>query len=204
MTPLKAFVRPVLTLSKAQFSEACISLGKKIIKIGEPDLVVVVPRAGIFIWNELSIQPDFIGVKAVQLRTQRPFTKHKGKRVVKWILTRLPRKANNFLRHLETTARELKYLFSTSIESRAIDCNKETLNAIIAAEKIVVIDDAIDSGVSIKSIIDFISLNNPLAAVHVAVITTTFRNPAVSADVSLYDRTIIRFPWAEDYANTEN
>lgn len=66
--------------------------------------------------------------------------------------------------------------------------------------EILLIDDAIDSGDTLKAIIDALKIANPDATVSTAVITETTSQPRVRANYTLYrNRTLIRFPWANDY-----
>lgn len=204
MKPFSSLFRPVLTLSGAQFHDACALLGDRINELCSPDLIVVVPRAGDFIWGELKKIPAFEEVNVVQIKAQRGFTKHKSKGLIKPVLVRLPRAINNFLRHLEATVRELMFYLRGPGVSRFLEYEDGVVDCVVKAKRIVIIDDAIDSGVSIKNIREFLSQKNPLATIHVAVITTTFEEPLVFADISLYDRQIIRFPWAEDYDSPQN
>lgn len=199
MIKLDVLFRPVVTLSSLQFNNVCMSLGEKIIEISKPDLIVVVPRAGVFIWEELKSLPDFADVAVVHIKAQRLLTKHKSNSRVKHLFARLPRRINDFLRYFESSARELLFSLRGPRASRSLVYDESVVDSIVNSNRIVIIDDAIDSGESINSIFEFIKSINTLAKVHIAVITTTFSDPIVRADISLYDRQIIRFPWAVDY-----
>lgn len=204
MKPFSSLFRPVLTLSRAQFQEVCGSLGDRIVELCSPDLIVVVPRAGDFIWEELKKIPVFEGVNVVKIKAQRRLTKHKSKGFIKPVLVKFPRSINNLLRHLESIVRELMFYLRGPGVSPLLEYEDGVVDCVVKAKRIVVIDDAIDSGVSIKSILEFLKQKNALATIHVAVITTTFEEPLVCADISLYDRQIIRFHWAEDYDAPKN
>ena len=70
----------------------------------------------------------------------------------------------------------------------------------IESPKILVIDDAIDSGDTLFAIAKTLRKTNEKAIVRIAVMTETTSNPRIRADYSLYkNKTLIRFPWATDY-----
>ena len=67
-------------------------------------------------------------------------------------------------------------------------------------KKILIIDDAIDSGDTLSAIVETLKKTNPKAKVATAVLTETTKNPAIRADYTLYrNQTLIRFPWSNDY-----
>ena len=66
--------------------------------------------------------------------------------------------------------------------------------------KILVIDDAIDSGDTLFAIATTLKDMNPDARIDIAVMTETTRHPRIRANYTLYrNRTLIRFPWSNDY-----
>ena len=65
---------------------------------------------------------------------------------------------------------------------------------------ILVIDDAIDSGDTLSAIASTLRHRNPEATVCIAVMTETTADPCIRANYALYrNRTLIRFPWSNDY-----
>lgn len=65
--------------------------------------------------------------------------------------------------------------------------------------KILIVDDAIDSGTTATSVRNAISSLNPDAEIRIAVITVTQPYSLKFADFYLYgDGTLIRFPWSID------
>ena len=66
--------------------------------------------------------------------------------------------------------------------------------------EILIIDDAIDSGDTLSAIVESLRKTNPDTSIITAVITETTLHPRVRADYTLYrNRTLIRFPWSNDY-----
>lgn len=68
------------------------------------------------------------------------------------------------------------------------------------APEVLVVDDAIDSGDTLFSVINSLKEVNPAARVRVAVVTVTTDHPRAEADFSIYhNKTLVRFPWSSDY-----
>ena len=65
--------------------------------------------------------------------------------------------------------------------------------------KVLLVDDAIDSGATLLLIKQYLLNEFPDIDVKIAVITVTTRHPLVMADYYRYNnRTLIRFPWSND------
>ena len=68
-----------------------------------------------------------------------------------------------------------------------------------AGKSVLVVDDAVDSGNTLLSVVKGIRIAAPDAEVHNAVMTQTFPKPVIEPDVALWnDGTLIRFPWSKD------
>lgn len=68
------------------------------------------------------------------------------------------------------------------------------------APEVLIIDDAIDSGNTLAAVSGALRKENPHVATTVAVITETTPTSRMRADFTIYhDRTLIRFPWSNDY-----
>lgn len=65
-------------------------------------------------------------------------------------------------------------------------------------KRILIIDDCIDTGWTLKLIKEYLENNFPDNEIKIAVFTTAHRRPIIKADFQLYNRTLIRFPWAYD------
>lgn len=77
------------------------------------------------------------------------------------------------------------------------------LRALLHAEpqpKVLIVDDAVDSGATLQSVVEAVRREAPCAEVRAAVLTVTRRNPLITPDYTLWnDRTLLRFPWSNDY-----
>lgn len=73
------------------------------------------------------------------------------------------------------------------------------LPPISGAARILVVDDAVDSGATLLGVVNAAKAAVPLADVRSAVITQTTTAPMTAPDYTLYnDKTLIRFPWSLD------
>lgn len=132
---------------------------------------------------------------------QRPSTRCKGG-IVSKMLRHLPTPTLNLMRMAESQMLELRHRESTPDSLPTVEL-PEGLNNILRgtpSPRILVIDDAIDSGDTLCAILNTLRKTNPETGIKTAVITQTTARPRIRADFSLYhNRTLIRFPWSEDY-----
>jgi len=77
------------------------------------------------------------------------------------------------------------------------------LEAALAANpnaSVLVVDDAIDTGSTLKAVNAFIARCAPQARLRSAVIVRTTDNPVVQPDITLYTHVLCRFPWSHDFS----
>ena len=65
-------------------------------------------------------------------------------------------------------------------------------------KKILVVDDAIDSGETMYIIREYLKTLNDNNDIKYCVCTTTYKNPIIVPNYTVYNRIILRFPWAFD------
>ena len=74
------------------------------------------------------------------------------------------------------------------------------VEAVSKADRILIVDDAIDSGRTMKRVVDAIRSVAADKKLAIAVITVTKPQPLVRADYKLYDGgVLVRFPWSKDF-----
>lgn len=136
---------------------------------------------------------------------QRPSTKKKGGRVGT-LLKKLPYRMLNLMRMAESRLLELKNRHSAhqsvreSVHMVELPDSLRSLLKEKDTPEILIIDDAIDSGHTLSAIIRSLKEMNPKVQTKAAVITETTPSPCLRADYKIYrDRTLIRFPWSNDY-----
>lgn len=132
---------------------------------------------------------------------QRPSSKRKEGRAGA-LLKKLPTGLLDLLRMAE--ARLLSFSDSVAGKKELPDVEIGLkLQGVLRQKKnpeILLIDDAIDSGKTLSAIAATFKKINPSVRISVAVITVTTASPLMNADYALYrNRTLIRFPWSNDY-----
>ncbi|MCM1489397.1 MAG: phosphoribosyltransferase domain-containing protein [Muribaculum sp.] len=134
------------------------------------------------------------------VRKQRSSTKRKGGRVSA-ILKRLPYWMLDLMRIVESEVLSFRHRFSNYHPS-PVEI-PEVLKRLLKTLKnpgILVIDDAIDSGDTLYAVVQTLKKVNPSVEVKVAVITVTTKSPRMVPDYYIYNnRTLIRFPWSNDF-----
>lgn len=177
----------VMSLSQSRFAQTCRDLAQVVAASGfVPDLVVGIKTGGEYV--ALSMLPEFHGARYEAVELHRPSTSRK-----RWVrhLAFLPtwmldamRMAEAWLLHAHSRKRE--------ISSVALQPDTE-------ARRVLVVDDAVDSGITLKSVLHSVAQAMPQAQVRSAVITVTTQDPAVVPDYAiLREQTLVRFPWSLD------
>lgn len=182
----------VTTLNKSAFEAACREL-EKVCRGFEPDLVAGIASGGVYV-AELMLA----GVKHCAVGCRRPSSKAKDSHSALWrIVRRMPLWLRDMLRRAE--ARMLARRSKPTLPEARIDV--EDRAAIKSATRILIVDDAVDSGATMKTVSDILRQINPQAQIATASITVTTRNPLVSPDYRLFaDLRLIRFPWSKDFS----
>lgn len=168
----------------------------------EPDLVVGIERGGAEIARVMSAESR---LPLVTLRIQRPSTskKNRGADILRGVLRRSPRWAADILRQIEDWWLRRKHTASPPAFDDAHDLDvrgdSELLNR---ATCTLIVDDAIDSGSTLAMASDFVAGRSAATSTLVRAVVARTRPPqaqAVSPEVVLHERVLVRFPWALDY-----
>lgn len=195
----------VITLSDGAVEWQGRELAKKITDACPEgfDLMVGVRRGGVFVadavWRSL---PDGFCVNIVNVTMQRPGTRGKGAKLAA-VLGNVPLWMLNGARIVESHWLKLRDRMKRDKERhsrRQMTISTGTLPPLKAYPRLLLIDDAIDSGATLAAVIKGLRENYGPIEVKVAVITVTTDAPKVEADFCMYhDHTLIRFPWSIDY-----
>lgn len=177
----------ILDLDIKHFSELCHNLEAKVQSDNfSPDIVIEIPRGGLrmrpYIYSD--IDHDIVTL----IRPE----KGQLKRMLKSIIKIAPRRLNNFLRILEAKwlVTRTKHMTTTEVLIPDLPIN---------AKRALIIDDAVDSGATLKAIVDKFADKKPEIEIRTAVITVTGDNPSYKPDYYLFnDSSLIRTPWALD------
>lgn len=183
----------VITLTPRLFQEHCRQLQEQA-RAFDPDLILTVARGGDFLGQHM-----FTGVHHVSVRCQRPSTASKG-RWLKTISRQLPLWVRNLMR-----CAEARVLASRRPNVAPVTFDSDVQAAICRAGRVLVVDDAIDSGSTMSAVITALNAIPGNRRTAVAVITVTQKNPSIQAQYALYrSETLVRFPWSDDFTANDN
>lgn len=182
----------VITVDNNELISCCDSLQKSVLSSGfYPDLILGIESGGIQV---ATILASFFKEKPMKLEFCHPvrFSSVSKKSFFKNHLKKLPVGILNFLRMVE-----FKFFFKRK--------NRKEFQKIVLPpdignfKKILVVDDAVDTGVTLKEVVQKIKNINPQSEILSAVITMTKNNPIIIPDYAIYrNGTLIRFPWSID------
>ncbi|NDV96113.1 hypothetical protein D0T84_14500 [Dysgonomonas sp. 521] len=189
----------VIDLIGNNFILACEELAEKVtIANYTPDLIIGVltggGKVGQIIHDKLDISKNIF---YTEVKIQR---KNKKNIPLRKILKKTPKILTNYLRIFESKFLLLKSKLKEPSRFGVIDFSEEVVILLKQGNKnILLVDDAIDSGATLKTISDYINKNYPNNIIKIAVITITNKKPMIGADYYLFhNHTLVRFPWSND------
>lgn len=180
----------IKTLDLDNFRQVCADLEGLVDRSGfTPDLVIGIPRGGDRILAEA-----FKSHRRLSIKLIRP-TRGRLKKMLGGILKHMPMKLRDFLRIYE--AKKLvvnrSHIKHTTFVAPEIGPD---------VHRILIVDDAVDSGATLEAILSVISGKAPDAEIKSAAITVTNPEASVIPDYYIFnDRTLIRTPWSIDMKN---
>jgi hypoxanthine phosphoribosyltransferase len=174
-------------LTLADLNKYSLDLAKKIWESGyKVDHVLYLERAGLFVGDVIAKYFDCT-MSGIYASRSGGIIKSKAKILLRYI----PKSLKHFLRKIEIYSNFHKMNSNRHV---AIEGAQPPL-----AKNIIIVDDAIDTGFSFKSVYDFlIARNFDPQKITTAVLTTTSQNPIFKADISLFYKKIFAFPWSYD------
>lgn len=197
----------VITLDQEALEHAAASLAGEVKESGRGrfDAIVGIRRGGSIVCDAFcKAFPATLYGSRHDVTLQRAGTKRKGG-AAGAILKRLPLPLLNLLRIMESRALSLLNRRRRGNGNPPVALDPELADILrrTAEPRILVIDDAIDSGHTLSAVVASLKNMNPATAVTTAVVTETTDKPAEHADFAIYrNRTLIRFPWSNDFKNT--
>ena len=179
--------RRVMTLSEEAFLTAVEGLQRCVAASGfEPEAILSIRHGGEFVGK-----PMFAGLPHYAVTLQRSSTKRKN-RLFAAVVKRMPLFLLDRMRILEAWMLSKK-------KPAPIDSPRIVLPDLTTFRRILIVDDAVDSGATLAAIRRSVSTLCPRAVIKTAVITVTTQSPLIVPDFYLYHNfTLIRFPWSLD------
>lgn len=186
----------IITLNKEAFQKKCNALFSKI--DGNFDLVIGIRQGGVYVleaykqFNTNTNSSTVYKEVTLQRKTTRGL---KSNAIVKWLLQHLPEMVLNWLRLREakTQQRRVEVIDFQSVDFQIPDAQISKFKTVL------VLDDAIDSGVTMKTVVNTVAQVLPNAKITTAVLSWTYDNAIIQPDVYLYIDTLLRFWWSLDY-----
>ncbi|WNB85440.1 phosphoribosyltransferase family protein [Cellulomonas sp. ATA003] len=149
-----------------------------------PDVVVGIATGGSEIAEEIA--DELGGCRLVVVRSQRPGTLLKQGRHASRVLSWLPERLANLARWVEVEYREARYYLDERargpepVPTGRIREPEALADAVLLASRVLVVDDTLDSGQTIRGVVEAVRAANPTAEVRTAVIATTWRRPPMT------------------------
>lgn len=169
---------------------------------GRFDAIIGIRRGGSFVCDAFcKVFPEALYGARYDITLQRPSTKRKGG-VTGAVLRCLPMKVLDMLRIAESRVLSFfnRHRKGRRLPEVVMEAGLTEILSHTAQPRVLIIDDAIDSGTTMAAVVSALKKLNPDVGVTTAVITVTTSDPAVTADFTIYrNRTLIRFPWSNDY-----
>ncbi|MEZ9135574.1 phosphoribosyltransferase family protein [Vibrio sp. 10N.286.52.B1] len=179
------------------FSMAIISKFSEKISESNKTLIIGVASGGLPMAKSVYENYKVVSknVDYYELKCQRPSTKSKETKLfnidISRVLKKMPKPILNQLRVIEHT-----FLSKKRNSQREVIYKSELIFS--TYDLIFVIDDAVDSGYSLKYVVDFIKDKAPKSDVISSVYVTTQEDPIYSPNYSHLENVLIRFPWSKD------
>ncbi len=193
---------PLHSLLGRQFDEACARL-VALVEADFPVSLMVGIRTGGLVVAETMARFAQSSVPVLPLTSQRATTATKSRLpMLRTILGALPRPVLDMMRRIEH-----RYVTgSRAQQGRRQEINQSEAAAVAGhitqlapPRRILVVDDAVDSGVTLATVLRVLhGVCPPRTEIRSAAITQTLENPAVHPDYVLYRGALCRFPWSFD------
>jgi len=132
------------------------------------------------------------------VKVQRPSTKQKKanpkrEKILKSLFSVLPKFVLNYLRILEH-----KKLKNRSEADLKREIHYASLIEFSNYDQVWIVDDAVDSGASMKAVVDDLSFKINKLRIKTLSVVVTQENPIFMPDLYLFQNVLIRFPWSLD------
>lgn len=192
---------PTLTLGPDAFDAACGELMRMVGRDYLPTLIVGVRSGGLAV-AEAMCRAAQSPVPVLPLTCRRPGTSVKSRLpLLRSGLAFLPEAWRNSLRHAEHnwTAGRRRSAGRAQVNLDEAGAIGAWLIGAPQKQHVLVVDDAVDSGVTLQAVLRTLCLVcPPQTRFRSAVITVTLEAPVAEPDYALYRGVLCRFPWSFD------
>jgi hypoxanthine phosphoribosyltransferase len=193
----------VHNLDAGKFDSACAALMHQVLSAFRPDLLVGIRTGGLVVAEAMARASPAIPVLPLTCRRASTGVKSRIK-LLPTILATLPRPAVDGLRWLEhrlLSARRRTPGTVQQIDHAEAATVRRYLAQGTASPNVLIVDDAVDSGVTLATVLRLLrEASPPNTQFRSAVVTVTLADPLVEPDFVLYRGVLCRFPWSFDAA----
>jgi hypoxanthine phosphoribosyltransferase len=189
----------IVTLDESGLEEASRRLTAQVSQAGyRPTHLIAIATAGIHIADQMA--SGFASRPViVEIAARRPTTRLKRNRGVHAILARCPRWLTTGLRHLEYRLVTRRSTGGDRTVSMDADQVRELRPRNGSAVRALVVDDVLDSGLTLNACLEFLKTQlDSGAELKAAVLAMSLPDPKVKPDFCLYTNTTLRGPWSID------
>ena len=192
----------VVTLNPILLVKACSQLSLRVkAESIDPSLIIGIREGGAEVARLM--RNDFPEAAYCEVRLSRPSSQQKSQGLTQRLLRSMPVWLCNVLRIVESRVNEWRSKEKEPVRIGEIhlpDDVASLLKDLGEKATVLLVDDAIDTGATIRQARLQLLEQFPGITLRVAVITVTIPHPICDADFCLYhNRTLCRFPWSNDY-----
>ena len=192
----------VVTLNPILLAKACSQLSLRVkAESIDPSLIIGIREGGAEVARLM--RNDFPEAAYCEVRLSRPSSQQKSQGLTQRLLRSMPVWLCNVLRIVESRVNEWRSKGKEPVRIGEIhlpDDVASLLKDLGEKATVLLVDDAIDTGATIRQARLQLLEQFPGITLRVAVITVTIPHPICDADFCLYhNRTLCRFPWSNDY-----
>lgn len=192
----------VVTLNPTLLAKACSQLSLRVkAESIDPSLIIGIREGGAEVARLM--RNDFPEAAYCEVRLSRPSSQQKSQGLTQRLLRSMPVWLCNVLRIVESRVNEWRSKGKEPVRIGEIhlpDDVASLLKDLGEKATVLLVDDAIDTGATIRQARLQLLEQFPGITLRVAVITVTIPHPICDADFCLYhNRTLCRFPWSNDY-----
>lgn len=192
------------TLDQQRFDAACAALMHQVLSEYRPNLLVGIRTGGFFVAQAMA-PASRVPVPVLPLTCRRVATGMKARvKILPRLLTTMPQPMVDRLRWLEhrlLSNRRRNAAAPQRIEPGEAEAIAEHLAQAGTPQRVLVVDDAVDSGVTLATVLELLGRVCPSQTeFRTAVVTVTLDQPLVQPDFVLYRGVLCRFPWSFDAA----
>jgi len=189
----------VIRLDQQTFEQQCSELGM-MAQSFQPEICIGIKSGGAIVLDSIrnsGVLGDNIFWDYIKIQ-RRSTSGFKSLRIIGMVISLLPKFLIYILRIGEMKFGEIKARIVKPGRNAHFDLQLEVMALVQSGARILIVDDAVDTGTTIEIAKDYFMEQSPHNIVKIASLTTTHKHPILEPDYCLHTRTILQFPWSLD------